>query len=813
MTSHGGLSGARPMNSDRRWFLLGLFLTTFSTLAVEILDTRFLSVASWYHLSFLAVSTAMFGMAAGAVRVYLGGEAFMGEAASTGLARYTSLLALAIPAAHLANLAIPIPAGHGMPTVVAMLLTTVVLAIPFYLSGIVVAIALTRIPGPTGMIYAVDLLGAAVGSVGVLVLFRWANVASSMFLIGALAACGASCFHHFAKTGRVTRQFALAILLLAVGLINTATDPSFFRAYYMKGEFRRAESIDFSYWTIHGLVTTDVERPSEAAYWSKSADAKRTLVVSRRMQIDGLAGTYMTRWSGRPGSLGWTQYDLTSLPYHLRKGGNNAVIGVGGGRDILTALWGESDSVTGIEINSAFIDLHEGPLREFSWIANDPRVRLIHNEARSELTASDAQYDVLQMSLIDTWAATGAGAFTLTENGLYTVEAWKTFLGALKPGGLFSVSRWHSAEHASETSRLIALATAALIETGAEKPADHMILVTRNALATLIVSNEPLRASDVAGLDAIQGSFEFEVLLAPGRGSPSPILGRIAKSRTREDVEAASAHPFFDYGPPTDERPYFFNILKPAGFFSPSIDLAESGGVLANGNLVATITLAILLGITLLLVSVTIIGPLVRSGFPAMPGAEFGLGVAYFSLIGMGFMFVQIPLMQRFSVYLGHPTYSVTVILFSMILATGIGSLLSDRLAIEARDLWVRVIPGAIALNLLIATLAIQPLIEATIAYGIPARVGLVVVVVAIASLPLGICFPVGLRLVRPLSEGALPWMWGINGAAGVLASVLAVAVSMWAGISTSLYLAAVAYALLTLPALGLWRRGAAGQP
>jgi len=154
----------------------------------------------------------------------------------------------------------------------------------------------------------------------------------------------------------------------------------------------------------------------------------------------------------------------------------------------------------------------------------------------------------------------------------------------------------------------------------------------------------------------------------------------------------------------------------------------------------------------------------------------------------------------------------VTVILFSMILATGIGSLLSDRLAIEARDLWVRVIPGAIALNILIATLAIQPLIEATIAYGIPARVGLVVVLVAIVSLPLGLCFPVGLRLVRPLSEGALPWMWGINGAAGVLASVLAVAVSMWAGISTSLYLAAAAYALLTLPALGLWRRGTALQ-
>ncbi|MFP6639850.1 MAG: hypothetical protein VCC04_06385, partial [Myxococcota bacterium] len=387
------------MDIGRRWFLIGLFLTTFATLAVEIIDTRFLSVASWYHLSFFAVSTAMFGMAAGAVRVYLGGDAFAGRAAPMALARYTTFLAIAIPASHIANLTIPIPAGQAMPTIVATLLTTVVLAIPFYLSGIVVAIALTRIPGPTGLIYAVDLVGAAAGSVAVLALFQLGNIASAMFVVGALTACAAACFHRYAKTGRALRQIGLSVLLVTAGGLNLASDPDTFRAYYMKGQLRNAESIDYEYWTIHGLVTADVPRMGSPFYWAKSADAKRSRAVSRRMQIDGLAGTYMTRWNGQTGSLDWIQYDLSALPYHLRKGGHNAVIGVGGGRDILTALWGESDSVTGIEINSAFIYLLEGPLRDFAWLANDPRVHLVHNEARSELTGSEARFDVLQMSL------------------------------------------------------------------------------------------------------------------------------------------------------------------------------------------------------------------------------------------------------------------------------------------------------------------------------------------------------------------------------------------------------------------------------
>ena len=140
-------------------------------------------------------------------------------------------------------------------------------------------------------------------------------------------------------------------------------------------------------------------------------------------------------------ALDWVQYDITATPYHLRRG-DAAVIGVGGGRDILSAIWGGSRSVTGIEINGNLLNALQGPYRTFAAIADRPEVSLIHGEARSVLSRTDRRYDILQMSLIDTWAATGAGAFTLTENGLYTVEGWRVFLNTLAPGGIFSVSRW-----------------------------------------------------------------------------------------------------------------------------------------------------------------------------------------------------------------------------------------------------------------------------------------------------------------------------------------------------------------------------------
>ena len=215
-------------------------------------------------------------------------------------------------------------------------------------------------------------------------------------------------------------------------------------------------------------------------------------------------------------------------------------------------------------------------------------------------------------------------------------------------------------------------------------------------------------------------------------------------------------------------------------------------GVMA-GNLVATTTLAILTVITLLLVLVVIGGPLAKTGLPRMRRSDFLASLGYFAAIGLGFMMVQVPFMQRFSVYLGHPTYAVVVTLFSMILMTGVGSFLSDRVDFDARprSLWY---PALVVLGLLFVRFGIGPISEATIQAGLLTRCLVVVAIVSPVSVALGLCFPLGMRLVTRLSEEATPWMWAVNGAFGVLGAVLAVGVSMWSGITTSLDVACLCY-------------------
>ena len=803
------------MIGGRSFFLLGVLLTTLSTLALEIVDTRLLSVATWYHLSFFAVSMAMFGMAAGAVYVYLGEEEFSTAAAPAALARYCGFFAVSIPLSNLFILCIPIPDTGDTSMVVATLATAALLAVPFFLSGIVVAISLTRIPGPSGLVYAIDLLGAALGCVVVLAVFDLSSITSSTLVIGAVAAVAAACFSRFAAD-RIRRGYVLlAISMLGMAGANEAAGGPV-GVMWMKGEILESAKVAHRRWTIHGQIVADKSLSGRPMYWGPGRGSRHYRVEHSRMRIDGAAGTWMTRWSGEQKDLEWVRHDVTALPYHLRRGGNNAVIGVGGGRDILTALWGQSRAVTGIEINEAFIDLLQRSRRDYARIADDPRVELVHDEARSYLTRRESRFDVIQMSLIDTWAATGAGAFTLSENGLYTVEAWNTFLGALEPGGVFSVSRWFSPDRVSETSRLLSLATATLLERGIERPEQHMVMASIPLVATLLVSNQPFTAADLQKIKTASEFYgdRFQLIVSPGQTPSEPLIQRIVSSRSLAELQRATADAEYDFSPPTDERPYFFNILRPIPVFQELLRTGQLGfemqqwGVVASGNLLATFTLAVLWLLTVAMVTTVIIGPLATSGLPSMSWSSFSLSCLYFALVGAGFMLVQIPLMQRFSVYLGHPTYAVAVILFSMILATGVGSYLSDQIGIEDSPRWPVAIPLAIAANLLIWTTAIQLIIDQTIQYGLAARILWVVAVVGVVALPLGCCFPIGLRIVRRVSEDAMPWMFGVNGATGVLASVSAVAISMWAGISFSLYLGAVAYGLLAVPALLLWRRG-----
>jgi SAM-dependent methyltransferase len=786
-----------------RWLGAGLFFLTFATLLLEVLDARLLSVLTWYHLSFLAVSLAMLGMAAGAVFVFVHPAWFSGGAAPRSLTRATMAFALAVPAAHVVNLSMPfLPVANGTAMeIFSITASTVALAVPFVCSGVAVTVALTRLGGSIGLLYGCDLAGAAAGCLLVVPLLDRANVSSAILAAGAAAAIAAICFQRAAGRRRPIGAALAAAGLLAAAAVNAGPYEALQIIYPKNRQLWLLNSLNVeTHWNSHSYVL--VQRPAEeqAFMWGPGIGAEAFRRRIAWLAIDGEAGTPITEWDGRRESLDWVSYDVTALPYALRQG-DVAVIGVGGGRDVLSAIWGRSRSIVGIDVNRTMIDLLEGTHRTFAGIADRPEVTLVHADGRAYLTRSDARYDVIQMSLVDTWAATGAGAFSLSENGLYTTDAWRVFLGRLKPGGVLSVSRWFDPHNVSETSRLVSLGIAALVDRGLARPADHLVLAARGRVATLMISVDPFTAPDRLALEAIAARRGFDLRLAPWRPADgTTLLGRISASGTRAELARAAADPLYDYTPPSDARPYYFNMLRPRALLSPGA-LSRQGAL--GGNLQATLLLVTLLGVAGALVALIVLWPLASAGRPPLPLAAFAQAMAYFAGIGSGYMLVQIGLLQRFAVYIGHPTYTLAIVLFSMLLFTGAGSVLSERLRVPDGRAF-RFVPAAVAATLVVTAAALPAVLAGTVTSGLAARTGWVLLFAAPISLAAGMCFPIGVRTVP--AAALVPWAWGVNGAFSVLASIAAVAISLWLGIDTNFWIAAGIYGGLSAV---LWKMAA----
>ena len=568
------------------------------------------------------------------------------------------------------------------------------------------------------------------------------------------------------------------------------------RVLYPKNRAAWTAPVLRSLWNSHAHILAFQPSVGPPFYWGAGQGVEAFTTNQSMIVVDGEAGTPMTEWDGNPASLDWVSYDVTALPYYLRRGGRVAVVGVGGGRDILAAIWGGSESVTGVEINGNVLALLETYHRRFTRLADHPGVRLVHDEGRAFLTRTPERFDVIQMSLVDTWAATGAGAFTLSENGLYTREAWHIFLDRLTPTGILSMSRWFSPARTSETSRLVALAMQALLDRGARDPLQHLALVSRNTVATLLVSAAPLSAADLEAIERTSQARGFTVLASPRVPPADARLAAIVQSRSSEALALATADPVYDYQPPTDARPFFFNMVRPSAWWRAST--VTDGGVVA-GNLRATSTLIAILGVSVAFVLGTIVVPLAVRGRPALAGRHLTAGLAYFAVIGTAFMLTQVAFLQRFSVLLGHPTYALVVVLFSMILFTGLGSYASDAI-LGQRGSRFAACAVALGVGLVVTSLTIAPLCAVAVAWPLAARIGTVLALIAPLSVLMGLCFPHGARLVQQQDPEALAWMWGANGGAGVVASIAAVIVSMTVGIEWNLLLAGAGY--VTLPLL-----------
>ncbi len=805
-------------------FYVGVFLITSCTLMLQIIQTRILSVVAWYHLAFFAISMAMFGITAGAVWVYLRRDRFSEKTLSYDLSYYSTAFALTTALCLIVQMTLSPIVTPSATSVWTWTELALFMSVPFFFSGIVVSLALTRSPFPIGRVYAVDLIGAAVGCLGVLLLLNSTDGPSAILWVASIAATGAMFFARSAigtapstipPLDAIFRQRKIIILFLVCFSIGNGLSDYGFQPLVAKGRFEGGNSHLFREWNTFSRIAVYPTRYGIPSMWGPSPKFRHNLVVipQRTMNIDGDAGTVAYRFTGNLEDVAFLKYDVTNLAYQLPGRKRAAIIGVGGGRDVLSAAVFGLRDITGVEVNPIFIKLltEQPGFADFTNLTQLEGVKYIVDEGRSWFARTDQTFDIIQMSLTDTWAATGAGAFSLSENGLYTVEAWRIFLDRLSPRGVYTISRWYNEKEPIETGRMLSLAVGALIEMGMNEPKRHIYLATSGNIATLIVSRQPFSLGDLKALEDAVVFFEYKMLVSPTVESDFEALRTIVAARTREDLEDYTSRQAFDLTPATDDRPFFFNQLplnKPIQAVHVAKSLVGGGGVggVREGNLVATVTLLILFLVSLGLVLATIVVPLRPAIKDVGEKLVFG-GTLYFLLIGVGFMTVEIGLLQRMSVFLGHPIYSLSVLLFALILSTGLGSLLSDKLILDNRwkfAAWA-LMTGAyiIALphwlpNVLWGFEGASLLTRATVCMG----------AVAPAGLLMGFGFPAGMRLVSAIDPKPTPWFWGINGAAGVLASVVAVSTSIAVGISGTLTIGAICYFLLVPTTLFLvWSR------
>jgi hypothetical protein len=746
----------------RRAFAIGVVAAT--TIVLQVALIRILSVVVWYHWAFLAVSLALLGIAAPGVWFSLA------KRRKPWLPRLLLLSGASVPLA--VGLIVNAPAWVG--TLGAPWLSLAAALGAFLSLGGSVCLLLLSSPGPrVARIYGADLCGASLGAAATVPLL-WLGPTPLVAAALGLLPLGA---HVVLWPRRWLPPVAVAVVL--GGLLVSRTP---FAVHHTKTytETEPGRIPLFERWspTVRVTVFDSVFwAPEPGGFLWGPGDRRRARVVPAQywLEQDGSAGTPITRWSGDTSTLAYLFDDVTSVGYELRPPQRVAVVGAGGGRDVLTALAADARHVDAIELHALILQTVRQRFGEFSGrLYDDPRVTPIVGEGRHVLSQRNARYDLLQISLIDSWSATTAGAYTLAENHLYTVEAYRLYWSRLSDDGLLSTSRWMRGRFSLEVPRLLLLAREALLEEGIEFPARHIAVVQGGAVGTVLVSRRPFTAAEYVSLQQIAAARGF-VVHFPGDQATSPDTRLAQLFAAGPGALAAEG---VNLSPPTDDRPFFFQTLSP--FARLSRPVAASFGV--NNEGVWTLQLVILI-VVLATLGLVLLPFLFTDQFE-----RTGLwrGSGYFACLGLGFMLVEVTWLQRLVLLLGHPSRATTVVLGALLLGTGIGSMLAPRFGLRRLQTW-----GWLTGGLVIAVTMVARVSPAALTWPWFVQAAAAGATLLLSGITMGPWFALGLER---FGDGNKAWFWGVNGATSVVAGVGALALAMELGYTFVALLGAFCY-------------------
>jgi hypothetical protein len=783
-----------PKTIPEHALLLGLGLTSFAAMLLELALTRLFSVVLFYHFAFLAISIALLGLGAGGVFAYLLKRPLARFPTRILAARACILNSALVVVVLEVVLHVPVALTVAWRNALHLSILYLAAAVPFFLTGLLFSIVFSRETWRVSRLYAADLSGGALACLAVVPLLNWLGGPNAILFAAVVTAVAAIVW----AEDRGDRNIAAGVAVAFALLVGANYSGRLIDVVYAKGRFRDPAWVEFARW--NALSRVEVDRQGEAKAIVIDADASTYI-----MNCD-LAHWHDTEWES----------DLMSAPPALanvlRPNGDYAIIGPGGGVDVLRAVANGSPSVTGIEINPIIANtIMRGRYAAYAeHLYERPEVHVHVSDGRSYLRSTPQRFDVVQMTLVDTWASTAAGAFALSENNLYTVEAFREYFEHLRPEGMIAITRWEFREP-REALRVVAVAMEALHSLGVSNPAENFIVASQGPLnedgipvvvlaKKIAFSREELSAVQAHAKEYSQLSLIY-VPSGPLKTQPgaNPFAGLIASN----DPHGFARNYPYNVAPVSDNAPFFFFTLKPRQI------LGQQG---IQHAIDWKVNLGVLVLLVVLVISVAATAVLLILPLALHRGRHSPLPQAYFVAIGLAYILVEIAFIQRFVLFLGHPTYALTVVIFLLMLSSGAGSLMSRRWLLRPELGWV---PLALAIFALVAYAFLLPhLLTAWVGMRFSYRLAVSGVLLVPLGFVMGMPFPRGLRSLTmlPPKEGyrfagednAVEWAWAMNAAASVLGSVLAMVIAIEFGLTATLVCGAAAYllALLLLPSL-----------
>ncbi|MDQ7780930.1 MAG: hypothetical protein RDV41_14630, partial [Planctomycetota bacterium] len=738
-------------------------------LLFEIVLTRIFSATIWYHFTFIAVSVALFGWGMGGLFVELAHLSKWKRLGAAMLPLCSGLFGVSLLAFLLLFVSAPCePQKLGLYFAMAL--------VPFLLAGMSLSLAFDSYAADANRLYFADLLGAAIGTLLVPCLLGILGAETTVLATAVLPAL--ACFL-FLLSGKPPAALwpRLVSLLLVVGL-------TVFAALNLSNGFVRIGRAPTK--ALYNVLDEDPARAIVFDRWNAYSriSAVGGFKDSRlaRMFIDSDAWTDVSKWDGKYESTVPLKNQFRFVPFLFHEKPRVLVIGPGGGPDVLLAIAAQSSRITAVEMNPLVIEYVKSCGAQAGNIYDYPGVELVQEEGRNFMSRSHEKFDMIILGFVDSWASVASGGLSLTENYLYTSEAFTGYYDHLSETGTLVIIRWpvdvprcvantfnilsaRGLKPAEIGSRVLAVAEWAPHK---EEPVQTFFMLRKSAfpegLAERLLKPYP----------------DCHRIHVPGLASISPYAelfsGQVGLAGF-EDRLTSKANPV------TDDMPFYFAREKPYGMPAFMTKLLSIPLGLAAAAMVVVIMLAI--------------------SRKANRVHAFS-SIVYFSMLGIGFILVEIALIHKFILLLGHPIYAICVLLFAMLLWCSIGSLLSRKVSTERVRRALLVVLPVVAVVLAGTMLAVPFAIEKSMSSAIAVRIAVAVSMLTPIGLLMGMPFPLGVRYVRNIG-GSVPLMWGVNGIMSVVGSVAAMVLAVVFGFNCALVVGCLFYLLAILPVIA-WK-------